>query len=482
MKRKLLLINPANRDSKGFVNDANLRLMPLSLGIVAALTPDTWDVELLDENHEPFHYIDADLVGFTCFTSTSARVYEIAAIYREKGIKTVLGGVHATMCTDEAINYVDFVVIHDAERVWGQVLKDFESGTLKKIYDGGHAEIHEIPHPKREIYKKYPYNYDLVQTARGCPMTCDFCSVSQMCGTNYRERDVEDVLDELEETSNRFIFFTDDNLVINTKSAQQRAIRLFKGMVERGLNKRWLSQASINFADNEEVLYWAKKSGCKIVLIGIEAETPAALKEMGKTLNLKRGVESYEKSIAHMHKYGIVILATIIFGMEGDTKEALHARRDFLLKSNIDTYQCTILTPLPGTVVYDRLKPRIVKTNYPKDWFYYGWSYALIDMPNMSHAEIQEEMKHVWLSLYNKDSIRRKMFRTLWNTKSLSAAFWAYTTNHAYGRFMLERIIANDTDGVDYHMEWKNRKRSMFLNLTDKILWIFYKLGWHYKS
>lgn len=173
-------------------------------------------------------------------------------------------------------------------------------------------------------------------------------------------------------------------------------------MVERGLNKTWLSQASINFADNDEVLYWAKKSGCKLVLIGIEAETPAALQEMGKTLNLKRGAHTYEHSIANLHRHGIIILATIIFAMEGDTKEALYARRDFLLKSSIDTYQCTILTPLPGTVVFDRLKPKIVKNNFPEDWHYYGWSYALMNMPHLSHSEIQEEMKHIWLSLYNK--------------------------------------------------------------------------------
>jgi radical SAM superfamily enzyme YgiQ (UPF0313 family) len=127
-------------------------------------------------------------------------------------------------------------------------------------------------------------------------------------------------------------------------------------MVERGIKKLWYSQAAVNFADNDEVLRWARKSGCYMILMGIEAEKAEALKDVRKNLNLKRGVQSYHEVFRKMHRHGIGVLAAMIFGMDSDKKEDLFARRDFILNSSIDTYQCTILTPLPGTVLFNRMK------------------------------------------------------------------------------------------------------------------------------
>jgi radical SAM superfamily enzyme YgiQ (UPF0313 family) len=479
MPRKLLLIRPANQARKGFTIDKATRFMPLGLGIVAALTPAHWEVELLDESFEEFTFKPADLVAFTSFTASAPRVYEIAAIYREKGIHTVLGGIHASMCTEEAVKYVDTVVTGEAEGAWPQLISDFESGKIKNLYEGGITDIRNIPHARREIYK-YPYVYDLVQTSRGCPMGCDFCSVTQMCGKTYREREVDEVLDELEKTTRPLLFFVDDNLVINKKGAKERAIRLFKGMVDRGIKKLWTSQASLSFGDNDEVLYWARKSGCITILMGIEAETPHALKSVGKNLNLKRGVESYEKVFKNIHKHGIGILATIIFGLESDKKEDLYARRDFIKKSSVDMYQCTILTPLPGTVLYDRMKEQnhIILNNYPSDWQHYHFFISTVNTPNMKREEIESSMHEIWLSLYNKESMRRKMFRTLWNTRSIKTSYFAYAGNHSYGRMFLEGVFHTYPDGVDTNFEWKNRRRTLYLKITDKVIWLFYQLWW----
>lgn len=479
-RRKLLLINPTNQSRKGFVYVDSMRFMPINLGIVAALTPSTWDVELIDESFEPFQFVEADLVGFTAFTSTAYRAYQIADIYKAKGITTVMGGVHATMCTGEALEHVNTVVQRDAESIWKTVIRDFEEGKLKQIYDGGNVNPEEIPHVRRDIFAKYPYTYDLVQTARGCPMGCDFCSVTLMCGQKYREREVEDVLDEMEETRSPLMFIVDDNLVNNNKKAQERAIRLFKGMVERGIKKHWLTQASINIADNDEVLHWANKAGCKLILVGVEAETPKALKEMNKKLNLKRGIDSYEKAFRTIHKHGIGILATMIFGLESDTKEDLYARRDFILNSSIDSYQTTILTPLPGTVLHTRLleKGIIEKCNYPQDWEQYQFMQAVVNTPALDYKEMTAVMTDIWHSLYNKDTIRRKMMRSIWNTKSLSATYWSYATNHNYGRMMLEKSIEGDPDSLTYDMEWKKRKRSLYLKLTDRIMVLIYFFSW----
>jgi radical SAM superfamily enzyme YgiQ (UPF0313 family) len=478
--KKLLLINPANQRRSGFIHAQTTSFMPIGLGIVAALTPPHWDVELLDESFEEFSFRYADLVALTGFTANAARAYEIAEVYRKAGIHTVMGGIHASLCTEEVKKYVDTVVTGEAEGAWPALLADFESGTIKMIYEGGITPVKEIPRLRRDIYK-YPYVYDLVQTSRGCPVGCDFCSVTQLCGKTYRERDVEDVLDELEKTNRPLLFFADDNLVNNSKGGTERAIMLFRGMVERGIKKSWVSQAALNFADNDEVLYWARKSGCSMILMGIEAEKPEALMDIRKRINLHRGTNSYKKSFRKIHRHGIAILATMMFGMESDTKEDLYARRDFILKSSIDLYQCGVLMPLPGTSLYQRMREqdRIVRDNYPHDWQYYDTTSATMDMPNISLSEIDSAMHEIWLSLYNKKVMRRKLFRTLWNTRSFVTAYWSYHGIHNYGRIYLENTFLDHPHLIDYNFEWKNRNRSFFLKSTDKILWLIYRLSWH---
>lgn len=480
-QRKLVLVNPANEARKGFINDDSTKFMPIGLGIVAALTPPDWEIELIDESFEKFEFIEADLVGITAFTANAWRAYQISEIYRSKGIPTVMGGIHASMNTSEAVNYFDAVLTRDAEGAWPLLLQDFEAGKLRKMYDGGYVDVKDISHVRRDIFHKYPYVYDLVQTSRGCPMGCEFCSVTHMCGQQYRERDIEDVLNELDETERKLLFFVDDNLVNNKKGADERAIALFKGMVERGMDKHWLSQVAVNFADNEEVLSWAYKAGCRLVLMGIEAEKAEALKDMRKNLNLKRGTDSYSTVFKRIHKHGIGILGTMIFGMDSDTREDLLARRDFILNSGIDCYQCTIITPLPGTTLFDKMESqpgRIIMKNYPSDWQHYHCMKAVIDTPHMSHDELESVMREIWLSLYNKQSIRKKLFATLFSTRNFETAYWCYASNHNYGRMALEDIIKNDPDGVKNNMEWKRKKRSLYLLFTDKVLLLIYMLKW----
>lgn len=475
-RKKLLLINPKRPELGGLTVDASIKMMPLALGIIAALTPAEWEIDLLDENYEVYTYKDADLVGMTSFTANAPRAYEIAGIYRSKGVYTVMGGVHATMNTQEALKYVDTVVKGEAETVWGSFLKDLMSGNPQRTYEGELADIRTVPFVRRDIFRKYPYVYDLVQTSRGCPMGCDFCSVTQMCGKTYRERDINDVLDELEQTDRSLLFFVDDNLINQKKGAQERAISLFKGMVERGMKKMWLSQAALNFADNDEVLYWARKSGCIMILLGVEAEKEDALKDMKKNLNLRKGVQSYEAIFRKVHKHGIGILASMIFGMESDKPEDLYARRDFIKNSSADAYQVTILTPLPGTTLYDRMQEqnRIACNNYPHDWRLYDGTKAVLDMPYLSRHEISTAMKNVWLSLYSKEPVRRRLFKTIMRTRSFKTAYWSYGINHAYSRMCLEGIYNIDarTD------KDKNGKRPLYLSLTDKVVWLLYQFAW----
>lgn len=478
-RKKLILVNPVNRVRVGFMNAEGTHAMPLGLGVVAAMTPSSWDVELVDEYYEEFTVRPADLVALTGFTASAPRAYEIAALCRQAGIPTVMGGIHASMYYQEAGKFVDTVFTGEAEGAWTALIADFEAGRMKKIYDGGIVDVDSISAPRREIYDRYPYMYDLLQTSRGCPMGCEFCSVTQMCGKTYREREIAHVLDELEQTRRPLIFFVDDNLVNNHKGSEERAVRLFRGMVERGIKKEWYSQAAVNFANNKEVLHWARKSGCYMVLMGIEAEKMEALKDVRKNLNLKYGVLNYNKIFRRMHRHGIGVLAAMIFGMDSDTREDLYARRDFILNSSIDTYQCTILTPLPGTVSFDRMKAseQIVMNNYPADWQQYDGMVATIKTPELEREEIDGIMREIWMKLYHKESLRRKMFRTLWNARSFGTAYRTYATGHNYGRMFLERFITTG-DIINEELEWRNQKRSLYLRLTDRIIWLFYRLTW----
>jgi radical SAM superfamily enzyme YgiQ (UPF0313 family) len=170
----------------------------------------------------------------------------------------------------------------------------------------------------------------------------------------------------------------------------------------------------------------------------------------------------------------------MMFGMENDNKEDLCARRDFIKNSAVDSYQCTILTPLPGTVLFDRMKlqNRIALNDYPSDWQHYDGTRATANMPNMSPEDIESTMHEIWPDLYNKETMRRKMFRTLWNTRSFMTAYWSYASNHNYGRMFFENFSVTDPNGLNSNFEWKNHKRTLYLKMTDKVIWLLYQLFW----
>jgi len=445
-KKKLLLINPANQLRKGLRMRNLSTYPPLNLAIIAGLTPENWLVKILDENFDPFIFEDADLVGFTSFTSTAPRAYELAAIFRQRNIKTVMGGIHASMLPDEALQYVDVVVVGEAESIWAQVIADFENNALRNIYKGELLELGGKPMPRHDLLNK-EYLFSAVQTSRGCPMQCDFCSVSTFNGCNYRLRPISEVLDELEKLPTKLVFFFDDNIIGYGKKNQERAIALFKGIVERGLKIDWIGQASLNFADNEEVLKWAARSGCRMVLIGIESEKTEQLEEAGKKLNLHIGIQAYAEVFRKIHRHGINILGAFIFGMDNDSTQSLYERAEYILKSSVDGWQTTVLTPLPGTGLYNRLKAenRILYTNYPDDWSRYDFTESLIKPGKMTNAELNHHMRHISTKLYNRKTVRKQFWRSLWNLRNFKFAQWGYISNYNYYCLTFEeKILSGD--------------------------------------
>jgi radical SAM superfamily enzyme YgiQ (UPF0313 family) len=428
--RRLVLVNPANPLRAGVAVNRASRFPPLSLGLVAALTPATWDVTLIDENWGPFAYREADLAGITAVTPTANRAYQIAAQYRERGVPVVMGGIHPSVCTEEALRFADTVVVGEAERAWPRVVADFEAGQLQRVYQGDWADLKGTPWPRRDLF--HPgYLIATVQTSRGCPMDCEFCSVKAFNGGRHRRRPPEEVLEELETIPQKLLFFVDDNLIGFGKRSRDQALALFQGMVEHKLNKWWFCQASLNFADDEQVLHWAGRAGCKMVLLGLEAEKAEALADVNKRLNLNRGVAAYAEAFRRIQRAGIAVIGAFVFGMDSDTPERLRQRAEYIIRSRVDAMVAQILTPLPETRLFERYQQqgRLLYTDFPGDWEHYDMAEVVHRPCHMEPEVLAREFGALNKRLYARPTLARRAVQTLWRTRDAIAASLAWAVN-----------------------------------------------------
>jgi radical SAM superfamily enzyme YgiQ (UPF0313 family) len=253
---RLLLINPRNpvvniTNRNNYWNRYRV-WKPLGLLVLAGNTPPEWEVTIVDENVDVPDYgriPRPDLVGVTAFTSQAPRAYEVADRFRRQGVPVVMGGIHATMCTEEAAQRVDAVVTGEAESVWAGLLTDAERGSLKPLYAGCQEEMDHAPLARHDLLPK-GYSFGAIQTTRGCPLNCNFCSVSAFNGRTYRRRSIEDVVAEFRTIREKHVLVVDDNLVGTRRDHVQRAKDLFRAMIEADLGKKWICQATINMADD----------------------------------------------------------------------------------------------------------------------------------------------------------------------------------------------------------------------------------------
>jgi|GEM_PF-254532 len=431
-RKKLLLINPVNQSMPGYSGAMNSRFQPLGLGIVAALTPSDFHVKMIDENLVSFQYEEADLVGISALTSTVNRGYEIAAEYRKNNVPVVMGGIHASMMPDEALHHVDSVVIGEAESVWQDVITDFLHGDLKKKYAGVRLPLENMVHSKRELFSNQ-YPAASVQTSRGCPLNCDFCSVTVFNGKEYRFRPIDEVLDELETIPNRDIFFVDDNLVGYGKHARQRAKDLFRGMIERRLNKQWVCQASVNFGADEELLRLAKESGCSLVLLGLESDDRQELIDMKKEINVRF---DYDKILHNINRHGIGVFGAFILGVETETAKSMRRKARFICKKRIDVIQTTVLTPLPGTNFFRTAQEedRLLYTDFPKDWEKYNMTEYTYRIQGIGKEEFPRIFIKCVKKIFSKRTLSTKLFRTAIHTRDLRLGVISYIANLEVGR------------------------------------------------
>ena len=316
--KKLLLINPVGRRS-GLLLSRFSTFSPLGLAYVAAVTPPNWEVRIADENFDTFQFEEADLVGITAFTSNITRAYEIARQYRKRKIKVVIGGIHASMMPDEAQQFADSVVVGEVEDIWHKLLADFESNCLKPLYIGPRIEYGRSKIlPRRDLLHPN-YFWHSIQTSRGCPFNCHFCSVSRYLGNKFRQRSAQNVLAELADIKGQFLAFLDDNLIGYSPESKARTLELFNGMIKGGLNQKWWMQTSINAADDEHIIEAAAQAGCIFAFIGFETISKASLRDMKKGINIKIGVQNYQKVVDVFHKYGIAVYGAFIIGNDHES-------------------------------------------------------------------------------------------------------------------------------------------------------------------
>ena len=393
---------------------------PLSLMVLAGSTPPEWDVKIFDENLGIPDYTSMplpDLVGITAFTSQANRAYECAAYFRGKGVPVVMGGIHATMRLEEALERVDSVVTGEGENIWGSVLEDVKNGKLKRRYDGGFAETTNMSGARHDLLPD-KYAFGSIQTTRGCPLNCNFCTVTSFNGAHYRQRPVEDVVRELRQISEKRILVVDDNIIGTHPDHIERAKALFRAIAEAGLGKEWFAQATINFGDDEEMLSLARKAGCRGVFIGFESPTPEGLRELGKKYNLLKS-RDFPATVRRIQRHKIMVVGSFIVGLDIDGRGIGKRVARAADMYGVDLMNTLFLTPLPGTKLWERMcgENRIALNNFPDDWNYYTLTYPVARYANFTAEEIIEEMIACNRAFYALPRIIRRTWRACWNRR-----------------------------------------------------------------
>ncbi|MCU0783328.1 MAG: B12-binding domain-containing radical SAM protein [Verrucomicrobia bacterium] len=418
--RQLLLIAPLG--NAGLVGrDISFRLPCLGLLRVAALTPPGWGVKIVDEKVEQLDLgQNADLVGITAMTITAHRAYEIADHFRRRGTKVVMGGMHASCLPDEALQHCDSVVIGEAEGLWPGVLADFERGELKPTYQhlNGLPPLDQMPPVNWELYrpKKYlPVHF--VETTRGCPLDCEFCAVTNAFGGRYRNRPCDDVLAELRAlrpfdgllTLKNCVFFVDDNIISNRAYARELLTRLADFKI------KWFSQASMNIANDLELLKLCQRSGCIGLFIGFESLSAETLRSIGHKPNHP---ERYLDTVKKIHDHGIGIDASFVFGFDTDDDGVFDRTVDFVLRAKVEVVYFSILTPYPGTRLHSRLRAegRVLTT----DWTQYDTSHVVYRPKTFTPDQLLDGYYRTLKQAYTVPGI----FQRLWGTTAWKNFFW----------------------------------------------------------
>jgi radical SAM superfamily enzyme YgiQ (UPF0313 family) len=400
---KLLLVAPEGLEVQGFKGAKHAH--HLNLAVVAALaTPYFNEIKIIEEEFEPLDLNEsADMVGITMMTCQADRGYFLADHFRKRGVRTICGGSHATFLPQECAEHFDSVVVNEAESVWDELMADFMADKLKPVYRSDQLiDLRNMPMPRKELFRN---NWkgtvsDVIQAVRGCPLGCEFCTVTQMYGKKFRARPVEHIVEEIKRFKSKRLFFVDDNIVLSSSYAYE----LFEALVP--LKIKWGSQASMELmCRDDKLLDLAVRSGCASLFIGIETIDQETLNAAHKSFNK---VRNYEENIRKLHRAGVNVIGSFIFGFENDKSDCFDKVLDFAVGNRLSMVNCGILTPFPGSVSYDKAVRGDRITDFR--WGQYTGTNLVWRHPTMSKEEAEAGYDRFRRQFYTWPSIARRFW------------------------------------------------------------------------
>jgi radical SAM superfamily enzyme YgiQ (UPF0313 family) len=384
---KLTLIQPSMGRKIGQKYIKTWQMEPLSPATIAGLTPPEVEVKFYDDRMELIPFDEpADLVAISVETYTAKRSYQIASDYRRRGIPVVMGGFHPTLCPEEVSQYAESAIIGEAEGLWEKVISDAERKTLQPYYASSHRPVLTAVKPDRSIYKGKRYlPLALVEATRGCQFRCNFCAIQTFFNHSQNARPFDNIVAEIKSIKHKpLIFFVDDNITSDVKFAKE----FFRTLIP--LKIRWVSQASINLASDEELLQLMVASGCQGVLIGLESLNPNNLAFMNKGVNL--APEGYEQALANLKRHNIRVYITFIFGYDDDSEASFSKTLQFAIQQKFYLAAFNHLTPFPGTPLYRSLEAE-GRLLFSKWWLddRYGYNMVPFQPMRMTPERIQHK-------------------------------------------------------------------------------------------
>jgi radical SAM superfamily enzyme YgiQ (UPF0313 family) len=397
---------PITKNDRGTLREKLMSNPELTLPSVAAAIPKEHTIRIIHENYEDIDYSKKyDLVGISCFTMFAPQVYEIADKFRKKGIPVVLGGYHPTALPKEAKQHADSVVIGEAELSFPRLIEDLEKNTLRAFYKADkQVEPKDIPPLRRDLLIYHPIT-EGITFSRGCYNHCDFCSITYFNKNTYRKRPINNVIKELKSLSRKVILIHDANLTADLEYSKS----LFKAMIKASVRKKWLGNGTIFvLGEDEEFLQLARKAGCIGWTIGFESFCQESLNEAKKFSNK---VEKYQEWIRIIRKHRMGINGLFMFGFDHDKPDIFDTTITALSDLEIDAAEFNIITPLPGTPLYEKIKRN--KRLLTKDWGKYTQTQVVFKPKNMTPEELYAGTRKVIKSFYAPSAMFKRWIRLL---------------------------------------------------------------------
>jgi radical SAM superfamily enzyme YgiQ (UPF0313 family) len=435
-KPRILLIAPTALDYHGKpIKQKKLYLPGLTMPMLAAVTPPEVELHMVTETIQDIPWNEHwDLVGLTGMGSGLVRAWEIGDHFRSKKIPVVVGGITASLCKEDwTYEHADCLVTGEAEDVWPVMVNDFLAGRLQKRYKMGHRpDINNLPLPRYDrMHKNELGLWRPVQATRGCPFPCSFCSIQAYFERQYRKRPVEEVIRDVraaKATGSNFIAFIDDNIGVDWNYFAQ----LMEALIPE--NIIWISQCSIHIANRPDMLKLAYRSGCRLLSFGIESVNQSSVDAYGKTFN---ETANYDELLARVHESGIAFSSEMIVGLEHDTLETFQQTYDFVMRNKIPVPRFYILTPVPGTGMYEEFlaEGRIFDHNMKN----YTAGRVVYKPRNMSAQELEKNFWKLYDELFTIPAIYKRM-KGLPKGMGLKMSTFLLGVNFHYRKHVKQRI------------------------------------------